>query len=109
MRRVSWNCDGEGSRDAVTFTWALDLRECPWSAIGSETWQIIDDWRMWKDHGICPLGESALMDCPAYISQAVLHCEDVRRMIETERSNAEMKARLQAEKHGAMKRKGHLR
>ena len=41
-------------------------------------------WRDWSDLKVLPLGGSDLMEQPAYIIEAIRHCETIKQTVESE-------------------------
>lgn len=71
------------------------LRRCPWSQLEDESWALIGWWRRWKEVGALPYGGSDIMDQPAYVIEAIQHCEEISNQITTE---AHEKHRMEIER-----------
>lgn len=75
-----------------------DIR-CPWALMSPEVLLCVQWWRMWRDLGALPYGGNDLMAQPAYVTQAIVACQEECGRVVAARSrvhNAEIRQQTKA-------------
>jgi hypothetical protein len=85
--RLRWlrNCETDANAN-VAWTWAPELRRCPWSQIGGLAWFVVSTWSDWRTSKETPWG--TLLDAPIWAAEGVLLCERIMSAHERAASQA---------------------
>jgi hypothetical protein len=68
------NCEGRADLRGPYFDWAPELRQCPWTKIEQEAWELVGLWKEWSTIGSLPFpGE--LDDQPQWVAELLTIAE----------------------------------
>ena len=90
-------CNGKDI-ESLGFAFAPSLRQCPWSQISSETWELINWWLSWSTLRTLPWGGQDIMQQPAIVLEVLELCETAKKECEAKAQKQQFEELRQARK-----------
>tara|TARA_R110000751_G_scaffold17514_1_gene54156 strand:- start:1104 stop:1403 length:300 start_codon:yes stop_codon:yes gene_type:complete len=85
-------CNGKDV-NSLGFSFAPSLKQCPWSAIDRETWEMMRWWSDWSTFKALPWGGSDIMKQPATVLEVFEICESEKKAAE-QRQNEDQQSQI---------------